>query len=129
MCDVGRMAGHFASIDDYIQSFPKDVQVVLEQVRATIHTALPGAAEKISYNIPAITLDYRAVVQFAGWKQHISIYPAPDGGDDLERSIARYRSDRSTLKFPLREAIPYDLVARIATALAGRGTPGRAAAE
>ena len=71
------MAGHFASIDDYIQSFPENVQIILEQVRATIHGALPEAEEKISYNIPAITVGGRSVVQFAGWKRHISVYPAP----------------------------------------------------
>jgi uncharacterized protein YdhG (YjbR/CyaY superfamily) len=114
------MAGHFASIDDYIQSFPENVQVVLEQVRATIRGALPEAEEKISYNIPAITIGGRSVVQFAGWKQHVSVYPAPEGDESLDRAMAPYRSDRATLKFPLSEPIPQDLVARVATRLADR---------
>jgi uncharacterized protein YdhG (YjbR/CyaY superfamily) len=114
------MAEHFVSIDGYIQSFPDDVQVVLEKVRTVIHHALPGAGEKISYNMPTITVDGRSVVHFAGWKQHVSIYPAPDGDEEIERALAHYRSDRSTLKFPLREPIPYDLIARIAVLLASR---------
>jgi uncharacterized protein YdhG (YjbR/CyaY superfamily) len=117
------MAGHFASIDDYIQSFPENVQIILERVRATIHGALPESEEKISYNIPAITVAGRSVVQFAGWKRHISVYPAPDGDETLDRALAPYRSDRATLKFPLSEPVPYDLVARVATRLAERSEP------
>ncbi len=117
------MAGHFASIDDYIRSFPENVQIILQQVRTSIHDAVPGADEKISYNIPAITVGGRSVVQFAGWKQHISMYPAPDGDEALERAIAPYRSERATLKFPLTEPIPYDLVARVASRLAERRGP------
>jgi hypothetical protein len=56
------MADKFATVDDYISSFPQDVQIVLEEVRRTIHSAVPGAAETISYQIPTITLDGKYLV-------------------------------------------------------------------
>jgi uncharacterized protein YdhG (YjbR/CyaY superfamily) len=119
---VQGMASHFASVDDYIRSFPADVQVILEKVGTTIHGSVPGAGEKISYNIPAITVDGRSIVQFAGWKHHVSIYPTPAGDEDFEHALDPYRSERSTLKFPLGKPVPYDLVARIVTALAANTT-------
>ena len=48
------MAATFSSIDDYIASYPEDVQVILEQVRATIRAAVPDAGEKISYQMPRL---------------------------------------------------------------------------
>ena len=66
----------FRSVDDYIASQPEATQSVLERVRSIIRKALPGAEEAISYQIPAYKLRGQAVVYFAGWKQHYSLYPA-----------------------------------------------------
>lgn len=80
------MAAKFASIDDYIGSFPDDVQVILEEVRATIRASVPDPGEKISYQMPTITLDEQSLVYFAGWKHHIGLYPIPRADDALEGS-------------------------------------------
>ena len=46
----------FASVDDYISTFPLDVQTALQAVRKTINAAAPGAKESISYQIPAFSI-------------------------------------------------------------------------
>ena len=104
----------FASVEEYIGSFPADVQPILEQVRRAILDAVPGAGETISYHMPTITHDGRLLLHFAGWKHHISLYPAPAGDEALERRLVPYRSARSTLKFPLSQPVPYDLIAQVA---------------
>ena len=104
----------FGSVGEYIGSFPADVQPVLEQVRRAILDAVPGAGETISYQIPTITLGGRPLLYFAGWKRHISLYPAPAGDEAIERRLGPYRSARSTLKFPLSQPVPYDLIAQVA---------------
>jgi uncharacterized protein YdhG (YjbR/CyaY superfamily) len=107
------VAEHFASVDDYIGSFPEDVRTVLERIRRTIHEAAPeGIGEKIGYGIPAVTLDRRILVYFAGWRHHVSVYPVPRGDDAFRRDTEPYRSGRGTLKFPLNAPVPYDLIAR-----------------
>jgi uncharacterized protein YdhG (YjbR/CyaY superfamily) len=103
----------FASVEDYIGSFPADVQVALEQVRRTILDAAPAAGETISYHLPTITLDGVPLLYFAGWKRHISLYPAPGGDEALERQLRPYRSAKSTLKFPLSRPIPYGLIDQV----------------
>ena len=45
-------------------------------IRRAIREGIPGADEVISYKIPAYKVDGRAVLYFAGWKEHFSIYPA-----------------------------------------------------
>ncbi len=119
------MTKKFATIDDYISSFPEDVRTILEEVRRTIRSALPGAGETISYQIPTITLNGRHVVYFAAWRHHVSVYPVPAADEALERELAPYRAARSTVRFPLGKPIPYDLIARL-VALLVRQRAGRA---
>jgi uncharacterized protein YdhG (YjbR/CyaY superfamily) len=104
----------FGSVGEYIGSFPADVRAILEHVRRAILDAVPGAGETISYRIPTITLGGRPLLYFAGWKHHISVYPAPVGDEALERRLGPYRSAKSTLKFPLSRPVPYDLIAQVA---------------
>ena len=106
-----------ATIDDYIGAFPADVQTILEEVRARLRSAVPTAVEGISYGIPVFTLDGRYLVYFAGWKHHISVYPLPEGDATLDEEMAPYVAGKGTLKFPLAEPIPYDLIERVAARL------------
>jgi uncharacterized protein YdhG (YjbR/CyaY superfamily) len=115
----------FASVDDYIRSFPDDVRVVLEKVRKTIRKAVPNGEETISYQIPTVTLDGKYLVYFAGWKSHISVYPLPTGDEAFERDLDPYRSGKGTAKFPLSKPIPYDLIKRIAALLVEQRSRGR----
>jgi uncharacterized protein YdhG (YjbR/CyaY superfamily) len=111
------MAEHkFTSVDEYIGSFPPDVQEVLQEVRRTIRAVVPHAGEKISYQIPTITLDGKALLYFSGWKEHIALYPIPPVDDALAQEIAPYRSGKGTLKFPLKKPIPYDVITHLTQA-------------
>ncbi|MFE7802143.1 iron chaperone [Nocardia sp. NPDC057440] len=114
------MAAKPANIDAYIKSFPEDVAAVLTEIRRTITGVLPDATEAIAYDIPTFQRNGHNVVHFAGWKKHVSLYPIPDGDAAFELEIAPYRAGKGTVKFPLGEPIPYDLVARIAAMLAER---------
>ena len=81
------------------------------------------AAETISYQIATFTLNGSAFVYFAGWKHHVAVYPIPSGDEAFERELAPYRAAKGTLKFPLKQPIPFDLIERVAALLAAqRGT-------
>jgi len=103
----------FTSIDQYIGTFPEDVQKILEEIRVTIKAAAPDAKEKISYQIPAFELNGRNLVHFAGWKKHVSLYPIPAGDEAFEKEIAKYVAGKGTLKFPLDKPLPMKLISRI----------------
>lgn len=108
------------SIDEYIASFPPEVQDKLRAVRATIRDAAPGTDETISYGIPTVTIDGRYVVYFAGWKRHISVYPVPATDKQLSRALAPYISGKGTLRFPMTEPTPLDLIAAVVRELMSR---------
>jgi uncharacterized protein YdhG (YjbR/CyaY superfamily) len=106
----------FKSVDEYIASQPAAMQGILERVRSTIRKALPTAEEVISYQIPAYKLHGGAVLYFAGWKKHYSLYPA---GQDLvaafKDDLAPYEvNNKGTIRFPLSQPIPVTLIDRIA---------------
>lgn len=67
------MKNKITFIDEYIDTFPENVQTILKQVRKTIKAAAPQTGEKISYGIPTFTLNGKYLIYFAGWKHHISI--------------------------------------------------------
>lgn len=112
------MAQEFETVDEYIASFPEPVQEALVGIRRSIHEAVPGAGEAISYGMATITLGGRYLVGFAGWKRHIGLYPAPTGDEAFELEMAPYRAARATARFPLDQPIPYGLIARAAALLA-----------
>ena len=107
------VTAQFESVDQYVSSFPEEVRVVLERVRLTIRNAVPDLEEKISYQIPTMTLGGKSVVHFAGWKRHISVYPVPAADADFERELAGYVAGKGTLKFPLDNPIPYDIIEKV----------------
>ncbi len=101
-----------ANIDEYIATFPKDIQAKLQKIRATIKKAAPKAEEAIKYQIPTFTLNGN-LVHFAAYKNHIGFYPAPSGIEAFKKELAPYESGKGTLKFPLDEPIPYGLITKV----------------
>ena len=103
----------FTSIDNYIATFPEDVQKIMQQLRETIKAAAPGVEEAISYNMPTFNLDGKYLVYFAGWKTHIAFYGAPRGNAKFKQDLSAYETGQGTLKFPLAETLPLELVTKI----------------
>jgi len=100
------------TVDDYIASFPKETQVILKKVRLTIKKAAPDTEETIKYQIPTYTL-MGNVLSFAGYKNHIGVYPAPAGTKKFQKELAGYRAAKSSVRFPLDQPIPYDLISQL----------------
>jgi uncharacterized protein YdhG (YjbR/CyaY superfamily) len=99
-------------IDEYIAGFPPDIQELLQKVRATIREAAPDAEEAIKYQIPTFTLKGN-LVHFAAFKNHIGFYPAPSGIEELKDELSGYVGAKGSVRFPLDEPIPFDLIGRI----------------
>lgn len=107
------MRMQFESIDDYISSFPEPVQILLQKMRRAIHEAAPDATEAISYGIPTLKLRGKNLVHFAAFRDHMSFFPTASGIEAFESELSDYGTSRGTVRFPLDEPIPYDLVRRI----------------
>lgn len=100
------------NIDEYIAGFPADVQLILEQVRATVKAAAPAAAETIKYAMPTFTLNGN-LVYFAAFKNHVGFYPTPTGVAEFKQDLAPYRQGKGSVQFPLDQPMPLRLIAKI----------------
>ncbi len=105
----------FKSVGEYIAAQPEDVQPILKRVRGTLRKALPDAGESISYQMPTYKLPGGAVIYFAGWKQHYSLYPASDRlVEAFQDELAPYEVNKGTIRFPIADPVPVKLIQRIA---------------
>jgi uncharacterized protein YdhG (YjbR/CyaY superfamily) len=116
----------FKSLDDYFTSQPNPVRQILERVRRAIRKTVPGVEEIVSYKMPTFQLNEGVMLYLAAWKKHYSLYPAT--GRLLaafKNDLAPYEVNKSTIRFPLSEPVPVELIERIAkfraTAVAERG--------
>lgn len=102
----------FRTVDDYLTSFPEPVLLKLESLRAAIRKAAPDAVEIISYNMPAYK-QHGVLVYFAGYKNHIGLYPTASGIRAFERDLSSYKFSKGAIRFPLDQRLPLALVTRI----------------
>ena len=101
------------TVQDYIRSFPEDVQIILEQIRMTIKKNAPDAVESIAYKMPAYKIYDKPLVYFAGYKNHIGLYSTPTGHAQFARELSKYKHGKGSVQFPIDKPIPLDLIARI----------------
>ncbi len=99
--------------DEYIEDFPEETQKVLRQIRATIRKASPKSVEVISYGIPAFKLNEKGLIYFAGFKNHIGLYPAPRAKEEFKKELSAYKGGKGTVQFPLDKTMPLNLITRI----------------
>lgn len=101
-----------SNIEEYIGTFPNEVQEILEKIRATIQNAAPDAKEKISYSMPAFEQN-GIVVYFAAYKNHIGLYALPSSHEKFKDDLSQYKSGKGSVQFPLDKPMPFELITRI----------------
>lgn len=115
------------NIDEYIDRFPPEVQVILQKIRLTIRKAAPGAEEAIKYQMPTFVLKGN-LVHFAAWKKHIGFYPTSTATMQFKDELSRYEGAKGSVQFPLDRPIPYTLISKIVKFRVNENL-GRAAAK
>jgi uncharacterized protein YdhG (YjbR/CyaY superfamily) len=105
----------FSSVGDYIASRPPAVRPTLRRVRAAIRKALPKAVETISYKIPTYRVGGKAVIYFAAWTHHYSIYPATRTlVAALGEELTALKIEKGTIRLSYDTPVPAGLIGRIA---------------
>lgn len=105
----------FETPDQYIGSFPADVQTILKKVRSTIQKAVPEAEEVISYNIPAFKY-HGWLLYYSGYTKHFSLSCPPPFTifEKFKKELERYEVSKSAIRFPLDEPVPTALISAMA---------------
>lgn len=102
----------FKTVDEYINSYPDEVQNILGTMRQIIKSAAPDAEEVISYNMPAYK-QHGVLVWFAANKNHLGFYPSSDPVIVFSKDLSKYKTSKGAIQFPLSEKIPKTLVRKI----------------
>lgn len=101
------------TVDEYINSFPKDIKAILKEVRAVIRKSAPEAEERMAYRMPAYRINGRPLVYFAGYNTHVGLYATPSGHSRFARELSGYKTGKGSVQFPVDEPMPLDLISRI----------------
>ena len=100
------------NFEGYLKRFPRGVQQRLQKMRLTVKRAAPQAKEKISYGIPAFTLN-GMLVWFAAFKNHIGFYPRTSAIAAFKNELAAYKGAKGSVQFPFDKPLPLPLISRI----------------
>ena len=114
------MAQQVGTVEDYVAGFPDDIQQILRHIRQVFVDRVPDAGEKISYQMPTVTMSGEALLYYAAWKQHLGMYPIPRAEPALEEQLAPYRAAKDTVRFAYRKPIPYELIEKMVAMLVRR---------
>ena len=107
------MKNNNKTVDEYIASYPKEVQSILKKIRNMIIKSAPKVVESISYGMPGYKLHGKPFVYFGGFEHHIGFYPTPSGTTKFKKELSKYKSGKGSVQFQLDEPIPFDLIQRI----------------
>lgn len=100
------------TVDEYIRAFPPEVRSMLTTIRKTIKAAAPQAEELISYGIAGYK--YKGVlIYFAGFTNHVGVYPAPRNVEAFKKDLSVYKGGKSTIQLQVGKPVPVNLIKRI----------------
>jgi uncharacterized protein YdhG (YjbR/CyaY superfamily) len=103
----------YNSHEEYITSFPLDIQLKLREIQSYIVKQLPsGCEEVISYNMPAFKLK-KVVVYFAAHKKHLGFYPTSKPIEEFKEELKPFTFSKGALQFPYKHALPKNLIKKM----------------
>lgn len=103
-------------IDTYIAGFPEPVRSRLFELRKIVINDLPNEAEEvISYGMPTYKYNRKILLHFGGAKQHVGLYPTPEGIAAFEEEFKKLRLKyaKGSVQLPLSQSLPEKLIKKI----------------
>jgi uncharacterized protein YdhG (YjbR/CyaY superfamily) len=82
-------------------------------MRKIIRENAPESEESISYSMPAYKLRGKALVYFAGYRNHIGFYATPAGHSEFKEDLSKFKQGKGSVQLPLKEELPLTLIAKI----------------
>ena len=105
-----------SSVDEYLSQVPDEARAALRDIRATIRAIVPDATETISYQMPTFKYRGRALVGFAAFTNHCSLFPySRRVMQVLEEDLRPHDTSGkgATIRFTPDEPLPTALVTKI----------------
>jgi uncharacterized protein YdhG (YjbR/CyaY superfamily) len=101
------------SVTEYINAAPKEARKKLREMRTCLRKVAHEAEESLKWGMPSYSFK-RILFSFAGFKQHIGFYPTPSAVKAFARDLAKFKTAKGSIQFPLHKPLPLTLIRRIA---------------
>lgn len=107
------MSKKFKTVEEYFASLEPGARKLVKEVQKTMKRVVPDAEDVISYNIAALKHEGSVLIWYAGWKEHVSLYPASEAMIAAIKGLAPHAGARGTIKFPHDEPLPLGMIEKI----------------
>lgn len=103
-----------AQVRTYLAALPPDVRRYLKQIRGIVRELAPDATESFSYRMPGFRLHDRVFLYYAGFKDHVSLFPMTAAIRKANAAALKaYKTSKGTVQFPLDRPLSVSLVKRL----------------
>ena len=102
-----------ATIAEYIDAAPEAGRPHLRRLYAILKEAAPDAEEAIKWGAPFF-VEPRFLFSFSAHKAHLSLAPTAEALERFREDIGGYKTTTHFLKVSYAEALPEELIRRIA---------------
>lgn len=103
------------TVDEYLASIPEASRLTLEKMRQRLRAALPSAAsEGLTYGMPAFKLGGKALVAYAAFKNHCSLFPMSGAViSSLSDDLKAYTTSKGTIQYAIGKPLPATLIKKV----------------
>lgn len=103
-----------AEVDQYLGGLPEAAVISLQALRQQVLAIVPAGEEGISYGMPCVKLNGKAVAGYAAFKKHIGYFPHSGNiVPQLAQELSGRKQTTGGFQFELGEVLPDDLVAKL----------------
>jgi uncharacterized protein YdhG (YjbR/CyaY superfamily) len=100
-----------ADVEEYLAALAPGPRAALEKLRRTIRAAAPEATEALYYRMPAFRAHGRALVAYAAFTDHCSLFPLSARVIEAHAEELRpYQTSKGTIRFTANRPLPATLV-------------------
>ena len=103
-----------AEVDQYLKGLPEAAVISIQALRNQVLDLVPKGEEGISYAMPCVKLNGKAVAGYAAFKKHIGYFPHSGNiVPQLSKELANRKQTTGGFQFGLGEVLPNDLIAKL----------------
>lgn len=108
---------NFKTVDDYINVQPKEVQLILQELRSIIKETVPETKEIPNYKVPSFSLvpdkKPKQQIMIVAYANYVSFYPFQATIEHFKEDLKNFNLGKGTVKFALNKPLPKDLIMKM----------------
>ena len=102
------------TVDEYINTAPKEAKEKLIEMRAILRKVAPNATEGLKWGSPVFE-EKRILFAYTAFKSHLNFMPTHSSMMPFKEELANYVTGKDTIQFPYDKPLPKTLIRKIAT--------------